>query len=136
MQLPFENIPRLRLSLWLVWAAICFNVQPHLRDIFFNTSHSQSRRWPRGACAGPSAGAPPAGSRRRETSPEAAAAACAGSRRTFHRRRGCRTAADAQGRVQTPLVRNHAKRLSKDKCSFIKKLKFHEGYEVASLSRV
>lgn len=58
---------------------------------------SQSRRWPRGACAGLSAEDPPAESRQPQTSPEEVAAACEGSHHTFHPRHGCRKEAEAEG---------------------------------------
>lgn len=66
---------------------------------------SQSQRWPRGVCAGPSAEDPPAESRQHQTCLEAAGAACGGSRRTFHRRRGCRTEAEVK---ETSLVESYA----------------------------
>lgn len=56
-------------------------------------THSQSQRWPRVVCAGPSAGDPPAESTLPLTSPGAAAAACGGSHHTFLQRHGCRTEA-------------------------------------------
>lgn len=77
----------------------------HRKTLVFQND-SQSRRWPRGVCAGPSGEDPPAESRRRRTSPQAEAADCLGSRCTFHRRPGCRKEAEVgDGEIEIKIYR-------------------------------